>query len=125
MTKSKKTIKIERADDVLNYSYGSENKIDLILETPLYSDSTPGLFSSNVQLGNKSGPYIYNVVIFHNGKYEYSVTALSDINVLSEETFTGVRVNSPSQKTIEIKCINETIQDRFESIYSYNRSRKK
>ena len=125
MTKSKKIVKIERTDDTLKYTFGSKEKNDLALDTPLYSDKIPDLFSSDVQLGNKSGPYIFNTVTFHNGEYEYSVSALSDINVPSDKTFTGVRVSGDKIKTTEISCIEETIQDKFESLFSYDRSRNK
>jgi hypothetical protein len=125
MTKSKKTIKIERENETLKYTYGNEKKNDLTLETPLFSEKIPTLFSSDVQLGNKSGPYIFNTVTFHNGEYAYSVSALSDINVPSDETFTGVYVSGESIKTTKIKCIESSIQDNFESLFDFNRSRNK
>ncbi len=125
MTKSKKTVKIERSDEILKYTYGNNKKNDLALETPLYSAKIPGIFSSDVQLGNKSGPYIYNTVTFHNANYEYSVSALSDINAPSDKTFTGVRVSGDNIKTTEIKCIDNTVQDNFESLFSYDSSRRK
>ncbi|MDF7681760.1 hypothetical protein PT300_14680 [Enterobacteriaceae bacterium ESL0689] len=125
MTKNKKTIKIERVNDTLKYTYGNERKNDLTLESPLYSKEFSGIFSPDVQLGNKSGPYFFNTITFHNGEYNYSVIALSDINVPSDTTFTGVEISGKNMKTKEIKCLEESIQDNFESLFSYDRSRNK
>ncbi|ELN2578001.1 hypothetical protein RY966_003754 [Enterobacter kobei] len=125
MTKNKKVIKIERTNETLKYTYGNDKKNDLTLETPLFSEKIPTMFSSDVQLGNKSGPYVFNTVTFHNGEYAYSVSALSDINVPSDETFTGVYVSENKIKTTKIKCIESTIQDNFESLFTFNSSRNK
>jgi len=125
MTKSKKIIKIERTDETLKYTYGNDKKNDLTLETRLFSEKIPTIFSSDVQLGNKSGPYVFNTVTFHNEEYTYSVSALSDINVPSDETFTGVYVSGNNIKTNKIKCIEGTIKDNFESLFTFNSSRNK
>lgn len=125
MTKNKKVIKIERTNETLKYTYGNDKKNDLTLETPLFSEKIPTIFSSDVQLGNKSGPYVFNTVTFHNGEYAYSVSALSDINVPSDETFTGVYVSENNIKITKIKCIESTIQDNFESLFTFNSSRNK
>ncbi|AYN30187.1 hypothetical protein D8682_26330 [Buttiauxella sp. 3AFRM03] len=113
-----KTMKIERDNDTLIYSYGTPNKTDITLNTKLYNLDIPGVFSSNVRLANKSGQYIYNSVSFINGEYSYNLTALSDVNVPSDKTFTGVDVYKKSTPVAKIQCVTDTIKDNFESLYN-------
>lgn len=116
-TAQNKKIEISRSDNTLYYSYGKDQKKDITIKGELYNTEIPGMFSQNVILANKSGPYIYNNVIFENGEYAYTVTALSDINVPSEKTFSGVYVTKNGSQIAKIKCINSTIKDRFEALY--------
>ncbi|AFJ47022.1 hypothetical protein [Shimwellia blattae] len=112
-----KKVEILRNDDVLYYSYGTDKKKDIVLKENLYNNEIPGMFSRNVILANKSGPYIYNNVIFKNGEYAYTVTVLSDINVPSEKTFSGIYVTKNGSRIAKIKCVDSTIKDQFESLY--------
>lgn len=116
-TANNKKIEISRNDNILYYSYGSDQQKDITLEENLYNNEIPGMFSHNVILANKSGPYIYNNVTFENGEYAYTVTVLSDINVPSEKTFSGVYVTKNGSKIAKIKCVDSTIKDQFESLY--------
>lgn len=116
-TAQNKKIEISRGNDTLYYSYGSNQKKDITLKENLYNNEIPGMFSHNVILANKSGPYIYNNVTFESGEYAYTVTALSDINVPSEKTFSGVYVTKNGSQIAKIKCVNSTIKDQFESLY--------
>ena len=115
-TKNKK-IEISRNNDTLYYSYGTDRIKDIELKEDLYNNKIPGVFSHNIILANKSGPYIYNTVIFENGEYSYIVTALSDINIPSQKTFSGIYVTKNGAQIAKIKCIDCTIKDQFESLY--------
>ena len=116
-TNKDKKIEILRSNDTLYYSYGTDRIKDIELKEELYNNKMPGIFSHNVILANKSGPYIYNTVIFENGEYSYIVTALSDINTPSEKTFSGIYVTKNGAQIAKIKCIDSTIKDHFESLY--------
>lgn len=116
-TAQNKIIEISRSDKLLYYSYGTNQKKDITIEEDLYNKEIPGMFSRNVILANKSGPYIYNNVTFENAEYAYTVTVLSDINVPSEKTFSGVYVTKNGSQIAKIKCVNSTIKDQFESLY--------
>ncbi|CAK9883826.1 MAG: hypothetical protein XXXJIFNMEKO3_00200 [Candidatus Erwinia impunctatus] len=116
-TAQNKKIEISRINDILYYSYGSDQKKEIALKEDLYNNEIPGMFSHNVILANKSGPYIYNNVTFENGEYAYTVTVLSDINVPSEKTFSGIYVTKNGSLIAKIKCVDNTIKDQFESLY--------
>lgn len=116
-TAQNKKIEIVRRDDVLHYFYGPNRKKEMELKEALFDDEIPELFSPNVRLAQKSGPYIYNDVEFENGEYTYIVTALSDINVPSKETFSGVYVTKNASLIAKIRCIDSTIKDNFESLH--------
>jgi hypothetical protein len=116
-TGKNKTIKITRLNDKLIYTYSQNKKEDIRIEKDLYNENIPGVFSPGVIMANKSGPYIYNTVIFNKGEYEYNVTALSDVNVPSVNTFSGVYVQKNGKRIAKIKCQEKTIKDNFESLY--------
>lgn len=108
-TKNGKIIKITQNQDNLFYSYGTKIKEEINIKQKISNEA--------VILGNNSGGYIYNSVIFKNGNYQYMVTALSDINVPSNKTFTGVDVsNQKKGNSVRIKCIDNTVHDNIESL---------
>lgn len=112
-----KTIKISRIGDKLFYSYGKDQNKDVEIERNLYRSDIPGMFSDGIIMANKSGPYIYNTISFDKDEYEYIVTALSEINVASEKTFSGIYVQKNGIQREKIKCQEGTIKNNFESLY--------
>lgn len=116
-TSKNKTITISRSGNQLYYTYGTDKKNDIKIKEDLYSKEIQETFSHNVNLANKSGPYIYNSVTFENGEYAYNVTVLSDINVPSDKTFSGVYVIKSGSQVARIRCKESTIKDQFESLY--------
>ena len=108
-------------DDIISASLSLKNnsKRDLVLSTPLYSEKTPGIPGSNIQLGSKTGTHIYNGITFYSVKDEYTVTALSNIIVPVDKILTGVFVFADPEYISGVKCLDETIQDRYDTIWLY------
>lgn len=108
-TKNNKIIKVTREEDYLFYSFGAKGKEEINIKQKISDKS--------ILLGSNASGYIYSSIIFKRGSYQYMVTALSDINVPSDKTFTGVDVSSEEKgEILSLKCRNDTIYDNIESL---------